>query len=565
MSQRRARGRARRILRARYRRALRRLDRRTPEWMQWLTPWGTSLALHSAVLLVFGVVLYIRSRPPAREAPSIAAQLTEDLTSLGRSDRAGDPFSRLRTAAAPSLDLDPAPADDPATNVPELPPSFRLAVELNLSAPSLPGARPGAGGRGGPGAANSVLKGSKGPGGGAGKAGGEDETIVLRTAPFSGRQGAKKAKLLRREGGTVESERAVERGLDWLARHQARDGSWSLDVTPHCRKSPGCPPTPAGTSDAGATGLALLPMLGAGHTHAAEGRYQLAIARGLRWLVKHQHPSGEVFTVGGDHTALYSHAIATMALCESYGMTRDPLLREPARKALGYIAASQDKFGGGWRYYPGQPGDTSVFGWQLFALRSGKMAGIGIPRSTMARARQYLDSAAADPSGVYYTYMPGWRVSPSMTAQGLLAHQLLGWPRDHATLIRGVAVVAADLEGNDQRNTYYWYYATQLLHNMHGPEWPAWNERVRDGLISLQTRGGGCDHGSWDPTAPQPDTWLMRGGRLAITSLSLLTLEVYYRYLPMYREPGDELDDDAPTPAPKPKVAADAPVAAKLR
>ena len=561
MSHRRAR--AVRVLRVRYRRLLRRLDRRTPEWMQWLTPWGTSLALHSAVLLVFGVFLFIQSRGPARGAHEFAAQLTDDLTSLGRSDHAGDPFSRLQTSEPPSLYLNPAMADAAATNVPELPPDMRLGVELKLRPPGLAGAGKGPGGKGRAGAAKSAQKkGTRGAGGGAGQEAAEEEMAALRTAPFTGRQGEKKAKLLRREGGTVESEKAVERGLDWLARHQARDGSWSLDVTPLCRKSPGCPPTPAGVSDSGATGLALLPMLGSGHTHLEKGRYQAAIARGLRWLVKHQHPSGEVFTIGGEHTALYSHAIATMALCESYGMTGDPALREPARKALGYILASQDKFGGGWRYYPGQAGDTSVFGWQLFALRSGKMAGIGIPKGTIRRAREYLDSAAADSSGVYYTYMPGYRVSPSMTAQGLLARQILGWPRDHAVLNRGVAVVAADLQANDQRNTYYWYYATQLLHNMHGPEWPAWNERVRDGLISLQVLGDGCDHGSWDPTSPQPDYWLMRGGRLAITSMSLLTLEVYYRYLPMYREPGDELDDAAPTPAPK---AADAPVAAKAR
>jgi hypothetical protein len=116
----------------------------------------------------------------------------------------------------------------------------------------------------------------------------------------------------------------------------------------------------------------------------------------------------------------------------------------------------------------------------------------------------------------------------------LLARQYLGWPREDRRLIDGVSLVMADLDNSDERNIYYWYYATQLLHNMQGPEWKNWNPRVRDGLISLQVRGEGCDRGSWDPMFPTPDRWGRVTGRLYTTAMSLLTLEVYYRYLPLY-------------------------------
>jgi hypothetical protein len=46
-----------------------------------------------------------------------------------------------------------------------------------------------------------------------------------------------------------------------------------------------------------------------------------------------------------------------------------------------------------------------------------------------------------------------------------------------------------------------------------------------DPMRALQT-------GSWDPRA---DAWGTQGGRVMITSLSMLTLEVYYRHLPLYR------------------------------
>jgi len=51
----------------------------------------------------------------------------------------------------------------------------------------------------------------------------------------------------------------------------------------------------------------------------------------------------------------------------------------------------------------------------------------------------------------------------------------------------------------------------------------------------VQVTGMGCDRGSWDPIYPIPDRWAGSAGRLYLTSLSLLTLEVYYRYLPLYR------------------------------
>jgi hypothetical protein len=60
----------------------------------------------------------------------------------------------------------------------------------------------------------------------------------------------------------------------------------------------------------------------------------------------------------------------------------------------------------------------------------------------------------------------------------------------------------------------------------------------------MQIGGTGCDRGSWDAFQPQPDEWGRAAGRLFVTSLSLLTLEVYYRYLPLY-QPSDA---DAPHP-----------------
>src|SRR5207245_2051162 len=110
-----------------------------------------------------------------------------------------------------------------------------------------------------------------------------------------------------------------------------------------------------------------LPFLAAGQTHKGGdktipggGKYTKNVENGLKYLKTAQKPDGS-FTGAGD---MYDNAIATMALCEAYGMTADPTLKNPAQIAVNYIVKAQHS-GGGWRYSPGTPGDTSVTGWQI--------------------------------------------------------------------------------------------------------------------------------------------------------------------------------------------------------
>ena len=381
-------------------------------------------------------------------------------------------------------------------------------------------------------------------------------------APFSGRSGLTRAKLVRREGGSAKSEQSVEDGLDWLVRHQREDGSWSLNFQDHCQGTP-CPAQNAMNSDTAATGLALLPLLGAGYIHTVKSKHQEAVRRGLGWLIDHQEPDGDMFTGPPGSAYLYSHAIATMAICEGLGLSGDPKLQKPAQRAIQFIVNCQDPSGGGWRYRPGQEGDTSVFGWQIFALRSGNMAGIKIPKKVLKGCIRYLDQAS-DQKKVVYAYQPGRGAPAVMTAEGLVSRQLLGWTRDFPPLVKGVGQVSAHLQEAGDRNIYYWYYATQLLHNMRNEAWERWNPKIREGLIGLQVKDDTCAKGSWDPFSPVPDIWAERAGRLYLTSMSILTLEVYYRYLPLYRTADDDQEkmdttlkgDDGPDdPKPDPPAA----------
>jgi hypothetical protein len=115
-------------------------------------------------------------------------------------------------------------------------------------------------------------------------------------------------------------------------------------------------------------------------------------------------------------------------------------------------------------------------------------------------------------------------------------------------MVAGAKYLMANLPDPDQRNIYYWYYATQVMHNYSGPDWDAWNRKMRRILIDTQEKEG-CAAGSWSPTKPNQDLWGEQGGRLMMTSLSALTLEVYYRYLPLYKL--DKEDEPLPPAAEK--------------
>jgi hypothetical protein len=129
--------------------------------------------------------------------------------------------------------------------------------------------------------------------------------------------------------------------------------------------------------------------------------------------------------------------------------------------------------------------------------------------------------------------------TPSMSSVGLLCTQYLGAKRDDPAIQEGMAYLMEHLPQTSQRDVYYWYYATQVMHNVPGKQWDVWNRQTRRVLIETQVKEG-CAAGSWDPFEPAPDPYAKHGGRIMTTSLCCLTLEVYYRYLPLYKLDAEE-------------------------
>lgn len=345
-----------------------------------------------------------------------------------------------------------------------------------------------------------------------------------------------------------QTEAAIERGLQFLAKYQRRDGSWSLDDFKERVEI---------QSPTAATALALLAFQGAGYTHQ-QFKYEGNCKGALQWFRSNQKSNGDLYVptdAKSDSNAwLYSHSIATLALCESYGMTQDPEIKDNAQRAINFLIQSQDPQSGGWRYQPKIGSDTSVTGWCMMALKSAELSGLDVPKESYVRIEKWLQgSQASEREKFLYRY--NWQApdtpttrhgrvpTPVMTSVGLLMRLYLGWRRDNASMTQGADWLLQRLpaEGtaeNPQRDTYYWYYSTQVLFHMGGNRWKTWYGSLYPMLIRSQLQSGEFD-GSWEPNGPIPDAWGRFGGRLYVTTLNLLSLEVYYRHLPIYDATAD--------------------------
>ncbi|QDV82052.1 prenyltransferase/squalene oxidase repeat-containing protein [Stieleria magnilauensis] len=361
----------------------------------------------------------------------------------------------------------------------------------------------------------------------------EASVVKLPPSPknmFGGRSGAMKQELLKRSGGTQATEDAVKLGLQWLKRQQLGDGSWSL-LGPY---SDGA----RSENKVSATAMAMIAFMGSGSTHHS-GPYRKELARAVRWLVKQQDRQGFMAVQSAPHEKMYAQAQAMIALCELYAMTGDSWIRPYAQRSCDFAVRAQSPQGG-WRYQPRIDSDTSVTGWFVMGLKSGEAGGLEVDDSIWPNVQRYLDSVRAgrenDYYAVGYAYTVGDVASPSMTAEGLLCRQYLGWHRNMPGMAQGLGTLAINHPISfRQPDVYYWYYATQALHHYGGRHWTEWNDKLKVDLPARQVLHG-RERGSW---SPQNDAWGRHAGRLYTTCFSVYCLEVYYRHMPLYDPEND--------------------------
>ncbi len=348
---------------------------------------------------------------------------------------------------------------------------------------------------------------------------------------YSLRNAPNRIEVAKQRGGSKKTEEAVEMALVWLAENQSKDGRWNPRLLEGGRddKIYGHDREGAGTdADTGITALAVLAFLANGYSHL-EGPYQGVVKNGLEYLVSNQAGDGNIAGRAKLFARMYCHSMALLAISEAYAMTGDRRLAVPVQRGVNYSVNAQDPKGGGWRYQPGDDGDMSQFGWQVLALHSAGLAGIDIPRSTKDKMETFLDRCCISPSKGIAAYRPNHGPNTTMTAEALVCRHLLKQPIGVNLQKEATDRIMEQPPSNKRVNMYYWYYGTMAMYLSGGAPWQRWNQQMKATLLDSQVTQG-HDRGSWRPDG----LWAGYGGRAYSTALAALTLEVYYRYLPIY-------------------------------
>ncbi len=361
--------------------------------------------------------------------------------------------------------------------------------------------------------------------------------VQMRGMLGSRTPGARGAALGKYGGGSA-GQVAVLRALRWLAKNQAKDGSW-------------------GATKPAMTGLALLAYLAHGDTPESE-EFGYVVESGMRFLTEAQHPNGH-FNGADGHD--YTHPIATYALAEAYGMTKNPTVKEAAIKALKEIVKGQNPSGGfNYNLVPTTRDDTSYMAWCVQALKAAKIAGLSydveglddcMKKAVLGFKKNYGEANGY--GGFGYT---GPSASHGLSGAGALCMQFLGEAKSKE--VRNTLPMIAQNFAFDWETpkVYYWYYNTQAFFQEGGAVWDNWNKQFQTPLTNAQKvigkdASGYVDHkgqpheiGSWNSAAGHSGG----NGEVMDTILCTLMLEVFYRYLPTFQQiPAEEIEKEIDT------------------
>lgn len=292
---------------------------------------------------------------------------------------------------------------------------------------------------------------------------------------------------------------AIERAQEWLAASQNSDGSWGS----------------AHGQNTGVAAFAIMALMIGGNV-PGEGKYAKNIGMGVQFLLNQQRESGVIY---GDKKSavMYQHALATLALTEAYGMTRNPRIRTAIIKAINLIVETQHPEGG-WRYMPKvERGDISVTVMQVMALKAAVESGIYVPDDTMKRAIKFV-KGCYNPKEKGFAYMMGQGEAKfARTAAGMVSLQTVGLHKD--PVIPDVVQYLMKTGDPNSKENHFWYghyYMSVGLYHYGGPSWKAYYPKIKKKIL---------------------EDWGTRGHHQDVltTAWGVMIMGVPYRYLPIYQ------------------------------
>jgi len=360
------------------------------------------------------------------------------------------------------------------------------------------------------------------------------------------RSGPEREKALKKNGGTKKTEEIVARGLDWLARHQAKNGGWDADgFASECEaggkrcdgKGKGqhgeavpCP------FDHAISAIVTLAFLGHGHLPGVEGDPLATTVE--KALARLENPR--------DAWAL---VLTTQVFAEAEAMEGKGRYEKKAAALARSLLARRQK-DGGWGYAAGfRPGsDVPYTALAVQALVAARDAGVTLPADFGTGVDKYL--ASLEEKGGKLAYLRngrayGYTPTTSNAHCAVAIRELVGNGTDgkrhraHTALVLKrkpvwkITFRKVNVPGRGKvpvqignLSMYQWWYGTIGLFQRGGGDWSSWFGKVKSALVKNQ-RKSGCAKGSWDPKGTYER---QTGGRVFATALGVLMLEQPYRH-----------------------------------
>jgi squalene cyclase len=312
-----------------------------------------------------------------------------------------------------------------------------------------------------------------------------------------------------------EIHEAVQRGLEWLKRNQANDGSW--------RNAGGY-----GTYPAAMTGLAGMALIAAGST-PTRGKYWREVRQSMDFLMKNADPATGVISVPTEEgRSMYGHGFGTLYLASVYGMEEDLRKQEKLKrvldKAVALIAGAQSG-AGGWIYTPDSGGDEgSVTVTQVQALRACRMAGIVVDKRTIDRAIDYIKRCQNSDGSIRYSLSSGGDGRPAITAAGVAVLYNAGVYDDQPFVDKAMQYCMKHIQVTVDNTGHHYYthlYFSQALYQRGGKDWDAYYAKKSRWLLKQQKKDG-----SWEGDGV---------GTVYGTSIALTLLQLPYALAPIYQ------------------------------
>jgi hypothetical protein len=343
---------------------------------------------------------------------------------------------------------------------------------------------------------------------------------------------------------TPQSEDALRKGLDWLAKNQGPDGNW-------------------GSSDLGLVGMGALAFMSAGHS-PGRGKYGQPLKKALDYVTTNAKPSG-LLNIADQQRDMYNHGLATFVLGQAHGMTttQDRKLNTALDRALKLITNTQCE-DGGWDYRAHrQPNghDLSLAVMQAKALRSAVDSGLEVPPEVIDLAiksvrehycpqdgqRMRPESEQQKVPGQFTYGKGGGGGTIAMAACGVVCLQEFG-QYDDWRIQKNMEVISASIsqlpktqnrDGVMPYDSYTLYYVGQALYQVGGEHWEDNYPKLRDHLVASQVISATDpnENGRWTDQGVQGGARVGgKEGHLYATSVACFVLAMPNRYLPILQE-----------------------------